>query len=106
MTGAVGSGRPGVRAAGLLTEGGERNRHHIGALLSESSNLHARRMCNVHFQRAMDVRVESKRVAKPADIFVVAQSQMRGVWIQVPTLCMSVLVHAPPLQTSRSLTAV
>ena len=45
---------------------------------SESSNLHARRMCNVHFQRAMDVRVESKRVAKPADIFVVAQSQMRG----------------------------
>ena len=32
----------------------------------------------------------SKRVAKPADIFVVAQSQMRGVWIQVPTLCMSV----------------
>ena len=39
-------------------------------------------------------------------IFVVAQSQMRGVWIQVPTLCMSVLVHAPPPQTSRSLTAV
>ena len=34
--------------------------------------------------------MESKRVAKPADIFVVAQSQMRGVWIQVPTLCMSV----------------
>ena len=58
------------------------------------------------FQRAMDVRMESKRVATPADIFVVAQSQMRGVWIQVPTLCMSVLVHAPPLQTSRLLTAV
>ena len=29
-----------------------------------------------------------------------------NLWIQVPTLCMSVLVHAPPLQTSRSLTAV
>ena len=78
MIGAVGSGRPGVRVAGLLAEGGECNRHHNGALLSESSSLHARRMCNVHFQRAMDVRVESKRVAKPADIFVVAQSQRGG----------------------------
>ena len=82
--------------AGLPAGDGECNQHHKGAPLRASSRLFARWMCNVHFQRAMDVRVESKRVAKPADIFVAAQSQMRGVWIQVPTLCMYVLVHAPP----------